>query len=136
MVRWRERMFYLWLHTAKPAWVGWQALMLHRVAMETAGYGGESARQRIWIKFCHFIFYCWLQRVRCGNGNETPKQTYLLLTNPLDKTFKTKLAILHNWATISNVNVPVWITLDFNPSAIFYFHAQRWWDKHCPTCKS
>ncbi len=86
MVRWTERMFYLWLHTAKPAWVGCQALMLHRVAMETAGYGGESARQRIWIKFCHLIIYCWLQRVRRENGNETLKQTYLVLTNLLDTT--------------------------------------------------
>lgn len=56
--------------------------MLHGVAMETAGNGGESARQRMCIKFCHCTTYCRTPRA-CKLWWGTQKHSLLNVKEPL-----------------------------------------------------
>lgn len=69
------------------AWVGRNAAMLHGVAMETAGNGGESARQRMCIKFCHFITYCRTPRA-CKLWRGTQKHSLLTWKNHFTRSYE------------------------------------------------
>lgn len=61
--------------------------MLHGVAMETAGNGGESARQRMCIKFCHFITYCRTPRA-CKLWRGTQKHSLLTWKNHFTRSYE------------------------------------------------
>lgn len=84
-MRCTQTTFYSWL--PQRAWVGRNAAMLHGVAMETAGNGGESARQRMCIKFCHFITYCRTPRA-CKLWQGTQKHSLLMWKNHFTGYYK------------------------------------------------
>lgn len=89
----RDYVLFVTSTASDAAWVGRNAAMLHRVAMETAGNGGESARQRMCIKFCHFITYSRMPRA-CKLWRGTQKHSLLMWKNHLTGYYEESL-LLH-----------------------------------------
>lgn len=76
----RDYVLFVTFTASNAAWVGRNAAMLHGVAMETAGNGGESARQRMCIKFCRFITYRRAPRA-CKLWRGTQRHSLLMWKN-------------------------------------------------------